>query len=73
MEQNQQFSMEQAMALAKSPAARQLLNILRQKGGQDLAKAENLATAGDMDGAKKALSSLLEDPQVRKLLKDLGG
>lgn len=73
MEQNQQFSMEQAMALAKSPAGRQLLNILRQKGGQDLAKAENLATAGDMDGAKKALSSLLEDPQVRKLLKDLGG
>ena len=73
MEQNRQFSMEQAMAFAKSPAGRQLLNILQQKGGRDLSKAEALASAGDMEGAKNALSSLMEDPQVRKLLNDLGG
>lgn len=70
---NQNFSMEQVMAFAKSPAGNQLLNILRQKGGSDLAKAQSMAASGDMTGAKNALSSLLDDPQIRKLMKELGG
>lgn len=73
MEQNRNFSMEQAMAFANSPAGRQLIQMLQQKGGHDLTKAEALASSGDMEGAKNALSSLLKDPQVQKLLKDLGG
>lgn len=73
MEQNRNFSMEQAMAFANSPAGRQLMQVLQQKGGHDLTKAEALASAGDMEGAKNALSSLLKDPQIQKLLNNLGG
>ena len=70
---NPNLSMEQAMALAKSPAGKQLLQILQQKGGSDLNKAHSLAASGDMSGARSALSGLLDDPQVQKLLKELGG
>ena len=77
MEQNgnfsQNFSMEQAMAFASSPAGQQLLRILQQKNGLDLSKAQSLASSGDMEGAKKALSSLLGDPQIQKLMKEFGG
>lgn len=77
MEQNgkagQNFSMEQAMAFAASPAGRALLRALQQKGGQDLDKATALASGGDMIGARNALSSLLSDPQIQKLMKELGG
>ena len=69
----QNFSIEQAMAFAATPAGQQLIRILQQKGGTDLSKASSLATGGDMAGARHALAGLLSDPQVQKLLKDLGG
>lgn len=70
---SQNFSMEQAMAFASSPAGKQLLTLLQRKGGSDLARAQALAAAGDMTKAKDSLSSLLSDPQIRSLLKQLEG
>ena len=70
---NQNFSMEHAMAFASSPAGRQLISLMRQKGGNDLSKAQTLAAAGDMGKAKDALSKLLADPQIQSLLKQMGG
>ncbi len=70
---SQNFSMEQAMAFAASPAGRQLLAMLQHKGGADLSKAQAHAAAGNMDLAKDALSGLLSDPQVQSLLKQFGG
>ena len=70
---SQNFSMEHAIALAASPAGRRLIQLMQQKGGADLGKAQNLAAAGDMDKAKEALSSLLKDPQIQSLLSQLGG
>lgn len=70
---SQNFSMEQAMAFAASPAGRQLLSLIRQKGGNDLTKAQAHAAAGDMENAKNSLSSLLSDPQIQALLKQLEG
>ena len=70
---SQIFSIEQAMAFAASPAGQQLIRILQQKGGTDLSKAKSLASGGDMEGAKNALSAILSDPQVQMLMKELGG
>lgn len=65
-------SMEQAKALAGSPAARELMSLLRQKGGNELQNALNKAAQGDMESAKQALSPLLSSPEVQQLLKQLG-
>ena len=65
-------SMEQAKALAGSPAARELMALLRQKGGDELQNALNKAAQGDMEAAKQALSPLLSSPEVQQLLKKLG-
>ena len=70
---SQNFSMEQARAFASSPAGRQLLELLQQKGGNNLSRAQNLAAAGDMVKAKEALSSLLSDPQIQAIMKQMGG
>ena len=70
---NEQFSMEQAMAFAGTPAGRQLIAIIQSKGSSDLQKAKSLAEAGNMKEAAKAMASLLADPEVQKLLKQYGG
>ena len=70
---NEQFSMEQAMAFAGTPAGRQLLTIIQGKGNADLLRAKTLAESGNMKEAARAMSSLLEDPEVQKLLKQFGG
>ena len=71
--QQPNFSMEQAMAFAASPAGRQLISMLQKQSGADLSRAQQLAAAGDMDEAKKTLSSLLSDPAIQNLLKQYGG
>ena len=65
-------SMEQAKALAGSPAARELMALLRQKGGDELQNALSKAAQGDMEAAKQALSPLLSSPDIRQLLDKLG-
>lgn len=69
----QNFSMEQAMAFAASPAGKQLIAMLQKSSGADLAAAQRHAQAGNMEQAKAALSELLKDPQIRTLLKQFGG
>lgn len=65
------ISMEDAMRFAESPAGRQLLALLQQSHGVQLQEAMEKASAGDMDGAQSALSSLLSSPQIRALLRQL--
>jgi len=67
------FSMEQAMAFAASPAGKQLIELIQQKAGADLSKAQAHAAAGDMEQAKQELSSLLADPRIKALLQQFGG
>ena len=77
MEQNpkmpNQPSMQEMLRLAASPAGKQLIALMQQKGGEDLQKAMKLAAAGDYTQAKDALQSVLSDPQAQKLLNELGG
>ena len=67
------FSMEQAMALAASPAGKQLIELIQSKSGADFSKAQAYAAAGNMEQAKSELSSLLTDPRIKELLRQFGG
>lgn len=71
--QNNQPSMEQAMAFAASPAGRKLIDLLQQRGGEDFQKAVEKAARGDPSQAKKVLSTLLSSPEAQELLKQLRG
>ncbi|MBQ7801563.1 MAG: hypothetical protein IJ375_04495 [Oscillospiraceae bacterium] len=71
-ENSNQNLMQEAMRLAGTPAGQQLLALLQKNGGAELKAAMDQAAAGDYEQAKKALSSLLADPEAKKLLDRLG-
>lgn len=73
MEQNSDFSMQEAMRLAQSPAGQQLIALLQQQNSAQLQNAIHAAAAGDYQNAKNALSSLLNTPEAQELLQQLGG
>ena len=67
------FSMQEAMRLANSPAGQQLLALLRSKDQNALNAAADQAGAGNMDQAMKTLSALLSSPEAKDLMQQLGG
>lgn len=73
MDLNSDFSIQEAMRLASSPAGQQLLKLLQQQSSSDLQSAMNSAAAGDYQQAKNTLASLLGSPEAQALLKQLGG
>ena len=68
---SQNFSMQDALRLAKSDAGQRLLAILKQSDGQQLEKARESAATGDYSSAMQALSTLLEREDVRRILTQL--
>lgn len=76
MEQNSklpnQLPMQEMLRFAASPAGKQLLALMQQKGGNELQKAMGLAAAGDFSQAKQLMESVLSDPQAQNLLKEFG-
>ena len=74
MEENSiNFSMQDVMRLAGTPAGQELLNYLHQKNQKQLQLAIAHAMSGNMDQAKEILSQLITDPQAQKLVTQLGG
>ncbi len=69
---SQDFSMQEALRLANSPAGQQLLAMLRQADQSTLQQAMQQATAGNYDGAKNALQDILSNPEAKRLLEQLG-
>ena len=69
----QDFSMEDVMRLAKSPAGRQLMAMLQQGDKAQLQQAMTQAKGGDYANASRTLSDMLSSPEAQKLLKELGG
>lgn len=63
---------QQAMKLAQSDAGRQLYALLQQTQGQQLQSAMEQASSGNYDAVRKALNSMLSDPQARELLQKMG-
>ena len=73
MEKNfQNFSVQEAMKLAETDAGKQLIALLQQQNGAQIQSAMAQANAGNMDAARQALSSILENPQARAMLEQLG-
>lgn len=70
---SQDFSMQEALRLANSPAGQQLLALLRETDSARLEQAAAEASSGDYTKASKTLGSLLSSPEIQKLLKELGG
>ncbi len=70
---NQNFSMEEVMRLAKSPAGQQLIAMLKQQDNTKLEQAAAQAKTGDYAQASKTLSAMLSSPEAQRLLKELGG
>jgi len=67
------FSREEVMRLAESPAGQQLIAMLRQQSSATLQQALAQAQAGDYTQAAQALRAMLSSPQAQKLIKELGG
>ena len=73
MEQNSgNFSMQDAMRLAKSPAGQQLMEMIKKADSAKLQQALNQFRSGDAEGAKIALGDLLNDPKAKQLLEQMG-
>jgi len=68
---SEDFSVQEAMRLANTPAGQQLLAMLRQENSDQMAKIMDMAKAGDMTGAGNALKTMLTDRQVQALLKKM--
>ena len=71
-EEFRNFSMEEAMRLANSDTARQLIALLKAQNADALQQAAAQASQGDFASAKKKLSALLKSPEAQDLLRKLG-
>ena len=72
MEKFDPASIQEALRLANTPEGRQLIQLLRQSDGENMQKAMNSAASGDYDSAKKQLSKMLNTPEAKKLMEQLG-
>ena len=68
---SQDFSSEDIMRVAQSPAGRQLLAMLQQGDNSKLEQAVAQAKSGNYAGASEVLRSLLTSPKAQTLLKEL--
>ena len=68
-----EHAIQEAKKLAATAEGQQLAKMLQQLGGPNIQQAMDSAAAGDLSHAQQAITSLLKDPQARKLLELLGG
>ena len=74
MEENSiNFSMQDVMRLAGTPAGQKLLDHLHKKNEKQLQMAIAHAVSGNWEQAKQLLSGLVNDPEAQKLIRELGG
>lgn len=67
------FSHEDILRIAHSPAGQQLIALMRQKGGRELQDAIQQASGGDYGKAKASINQILSTPEAKALLEQLGG
>jgi len=67
------FSMQDIMHLANSPAGKKLISMLQQSDPTAIQKAMEQASAGDYAQAKQSLGPFLASDEVKKLIQQLGG
>ena len=69
---SQDFNLQEALRLAKSPAGQQLIAMLKQSDPQGVQKANAQASAGDYTAAMATVKQILNTPEGQALLKQLG-
>lgn len=69
---SEDFSVQEAMRLANSPAGQQLLAMLRRSDSGQIQQAMSQASTGDYREAAQTLNALLSSPEAQRLLKELG-
>ena len=69
---DQPMNMAQLLKLASSPAGQKLMQQIQKADPAQMQHAAQLFAAGDVASAKDAISALLEDPQFKTLLDELG-
>ncbi len=67
------FSMQEALRLANSPAGQQLLALLRQSDPATLQKVMQQASSGDYSQIPQTLAPLLASEEAKRLLQQMGG
>ena len=70
---SENFSIQEAMRLAGTPAGQELLNLLRRGDTSQSQQAAQLASTGDYAQAQQLLKGFLQNPEVQQLLSQLGG
>ena len=65
------FSMQDALRMAQSPAGQQLLGMLRSGDSGQLQQVMDLAKAGDLEHASASLQAMLSSKQAQQLLKQM--
>ena len=72
MEKNSEnFSMQDAMRIAKTDAGKELLKTLQQEKQTDLAAMQKDAAAGNYEQLKASVQTLLASDKVRALLEQI--
>lgn len=67
------FSLQEAMRMASTPAGQRLIAMLRQGNDGELRQAMEQASSGDYETARKTLSQVLSTPEAQELLRQLRG
>ena len=67
------FSPQDVMKMAKSPAGQQLIAMLQNADPSALQKAMAQAAAGNYEEAKTSLTPLMESEKIKSLLQQMGG
>ena len=70
---NDRDAIQEAIRMAQTPAGKHLIQMLRSSGDPNLQKLISNTSAGDQEAAKQALSAILNNPEVQKLLRQMGG
>ena len=74
MEKNfQDFSMQEALRLAQTPAGQRLLTMLQQQYGEQLRQVINQAAAGHYEEVQRKMTDLLSNPEAQSLLNQMRG
>ena len=67
------FSIQDLMRLANSPAGKQLISLLQQADPGAIANAKSQASSGNYAQAAQSLAPFLASEEVQKLMQQLGG
>ena len=70
---SQNFSMQELLRLANSPAGQQLLAYLQENNPNGVKQAITQAASGNQQELGKTIAQLLSSPQAQELLRKLEG